>query len=44
MRAEANIVNMEIPGELAYVCNKLDGKRFWLADVNMKRAEHQKGL
>ena len=24
MRAEANIVNLEIPGELAYVYNKLD--------------------
>ena len=28
MRAEANIMNLEIPGELAYVYNKLDGKCF----------------
>lgn len=26
MKAEANILNLEIPGELAYVYNKLDGK------------------
>ena len=28
MRAEANIVNLEIPGELAYVYDKLDGGYF----------------
>ena len=28
VRAEANIMNLEIPGELAYVYNKLDGRCF----------------
>ena len=29
MQAEANIVNLEIPGELAYVYNKFDGRYFY---------------
>lgn len=31
MKAEANILNLDIPGELAYVYNKLDGEYeiFW---------------